>query len=65
MNFYIMIYLGTCEETHDNAIYGMTKLFIQILDYMDLIIEKDKKGDINYTNYDLPKFVMYSVMIGL
>ena len=52
---------GTSDETHDNAIYGMTKLFIQILDYMDLKIEKDKKGDINYTNYDLPKFVMYSV----
>ena len=52
---------GTCEETHDNAIYGMSKLFIQILDYMDLKIEKDIKGEINYTNYDLPKFVMYSV----
>ena len=51
---------GTCDETHDNAIYGMTKLFIQILDYMDLKIEKDQKGDINYTNYDLPKFVMHS-----
>jgi len=51
---------GTSDETHDNAIYGMTKLFIQILDYMDLKIEKDQKGDINYTNYDLPKFVMHS-----
>ena len=51
---------GTCEETHDNAIYGMSKLFIQILDYMDLKIKKDEKGDVNYTNYDLPKFVMHS-----
>ena len=51
---------GTCDETHDNAIYGMTKLFLQILDYMDLKIEKDKNGEVNYINYDLPKFVMHS-----
>jgi hypothetical protein len=51
---------GTCEETHDNAIYGMSKLFIQILDYMDLKIKKDEKGEVYYTNYDLPKFVMHS-----
>ena len=38
----------------------MSPIFDRILQWIDLKIEKDMKGELNYTNYDLPKFVMFS-----
>ena len=42
------------------CLYSMSPIFDRILKWINLKIEKDKNGDFNYTNYDLPKFVMFS-----
>ena len=47
---------------HDSelCIYSMSPIFDRILNWTQAKINKDIKGDLNYTEYDLPKFVMFS-----
>ena len=42
------------------CLYSMSPIFDRILKWINLKIEKDKAKDFDYTNYDLPKFVMFS-----
>ena len=42
------------------CLYSMSPIFDRILKWINLKIEKDKIKDFDYTNYDLPKFVMFS-----
>ena len=42
------------------CLYSMSPVFDRILKWIDLKIEKDIKGDFNYTGNDLPRFVMFS-----
>ena len=44
----------------DACIYGMSPIFNRIIKYMDIKISKDRSGERNYTNYDLPKYLLYS-----
>ena len=48
------------ENDRDICLYSMSPIFDRILKWIDLKIEKDMKKEFNYTNYDLPKFVMFS-----
>jgi hypothetical protein len=42
------------------CIHAMSPIFNRLLEWIDNKIDKDMKGDVNYTNYDIPKFVMFS-----
>jgi len=42
------------------CLHAMSPIFDRLLKWIDLKIEKDMKGDFDYTNHDLPKFVMFS-----
>jgi len=42
------------------CLYSMSPIFDRILKWINLKIEKDNNNDFDYTNYDLPKFVMFS-----
>ena len=47
------------DNDKELCIYSMSPIFDRILKWMDAKIIKDKE-DLNYTEYDLPKFVMFS-----
>ena len=48
------------DNDKDICLHAMSPIFDRILKWMSLKIEKDVNGDLNYSKYDLPKFVMFS-----
>ena len=48
------------DNDRDICLYSMSPIFDRILQWIDKKIEKDNKGERDYTNYDIPKFVMFS-----
>ena len=42
------------------CLHSMSPVFDRLIQWMDLKIKKDKEGQEDYTEYDLPKFVMFS-----
>ena len=42
------------------CLHSMSPIFDRLIKWMDDKIDKDNKGYLNYTEYDLPKFVMFS-----
>jgi hypothetical protein len=44
----------------DICIHAMSPIFDRLIQLMDLKIAKDMQGDEDYTEYDLPKFLMFS-----
>ena len=48
------------DNDRDICLYSMSPIFDRILQWIDKKIEKDNKGEKDYTNYDIPKFVMFS-----
>ena len=48
------------DHDKDICLHAMSPIFDRLLKWIDLKIEKDMKGDFDYTNYDVPKFVMFS-----
>ena len=48
------------DNDKEICLHAMSPIFDRILKWMSLKIEKDVNGDLNYTKYDLPKFVMFS-----
>ena len=59
--FFIYDLVGNgIDRDKDICLYSMSPIFDRILKWIDLKIEKDIKGEKDYTNFDLPKFVMFS-----
>ena len=58
------LFLNTIGSGIDNdkefINYLVSPLFQKILSYMDLVIEKDSNGEIDYRGYDLPKYYIIS-----
>ena len=48
------------DNDKDICLHAMSPIFDRLLKWIDLKIEKDMKGDFDYTDYDVPKFVMFS-----
>ena len=48
------------DNDKEICLYAMSPIFDRILKWIDLKIEKDINKEFDYTNYDLPKFVMFS-----
>jgi hypothetical protein len=42
------------------CLYSMSPIFDRLINWMDAKIEKDLEGQEDYTQYDIPKFVMFS-----
>ena len=42
------------------CLYSMSPIFDRLINWMDAKIEKDIEGQEDYTQYDIPKFVMFS-----
>ena len=48
------------DHDKDICLYSMSPIFDRILSWINLKIKKDINNEEDYTNYDLPKFVMFS-----
>lgn len=48
------------DNDSELCLHSMSPIFDRLIKWMDAKIDKDNKGQINYTEYDLPKFVMFS-----
>ena len=48
------------DNDKELCLHSMSPIFDRLIKWMDAKIEKDKEGLENYTEYDLPKFVMFS-----
>ena len=48
------------DNDKELCLHSMSPIFDRLIKWMDAKIEKDKEGSENYTEYDLPKFVMFS-----
>ena len=48
------------DNDKEICLYAMSPIFDRILKWIDLKIEKDINQEFDYTDYDLPKFVMFS-----
>ena len=48
------------DNDKEICIHAMSPIFNRLLEWINKKIEKDMNGDVNYTNYDIPKFVMFS-----
>ena len=48
------------DNDKDICLHSMSPVFDRLLKWIDLKIDKDIKGEMDYTGYDLPKFVMFS-----
>ena len=48
------------DNDSELCLHSMSPIFDRLIQWMDAKIEKDTKGEVNYTEYDLPKFVMFS-----
>ena len=60
------LFLNTVGSGIDNdkdfVNYLVSPLFQKIISYMDLVIEKDSNGEIDYRGYDLPKYYIISAV---
>lgn len=48
------------DNDKELCLYSMSPIFDRLITWMDAKIEKDIEGKENYTEYDIPKFVMFS-----
>jgi len=48
------------DNDKELCLHSMSPIFDRLIKWMDAKIEKDKEGLEDYTEYDLPKFVMFS-----
>ena len=48
------------DNDEELCLMSMSPIFDRLIQWMDLKIKKDTEGQENYTEYDLPKFVMFS-----
>ena len=65
-NFLEFNTVGNNTHDKDNDIdfidYLVSPLFHKILHFMELVIEKDKNGEIDYKGYDLPRYYLISAV---
>ena len=48
------------DNDKELCLHSMSPIFNRLLEWMEAKINKDKDGEDDYTDYDLPKFVMFS-----
>lgn len=58
--FFLDLFGNGIDNDRTVSLYSMSPIFNKLLLWMDKKIQKDIEGDEDYTEYDLPKFVMFS-----